>query len=114
MGRIVEIDHALAVGSTSTTVAAIPDKAIVLGVTARVTTEITGAASWSMGVSGSPDRYGSGFGTTQNSFAHGVTGQPQAYFGATSLVVTSAGGDFTGGALRIAVHILEIAPPVSI
>lgn len=114
IGRVVEIDHTLTVGASSTTVAAIPDKAIVLGVTARVAAEITGATTWSLGVSGSPDRYGSGFGTAQNSFAHGVTGQPQAYFGATPLVATAAGGDFTGGALRIAVHILEIAPPVSI
>jgi hypothetical protein len=109
--RLVEIDHAIAAGSTSETTTFIPDKAIVLGVTARVTQQITGATSWSLGVTGSPDRYGSGFGTGANSYAQGVAGSPVAYYGASSLLLTSAGGNFTGGAVRIAVHCFELSPP---
>ena len=109
--RHVEIDHAVVAGSTSETVALIPDKAIVLGVTARVTVGITGATTWSLGVTGSPDRYGSGFGTSLNGFSHGVTGSPVAYFGGSSLLLTAAGGDFTGGDIRITVHYFELSPP---
>jgi len=109
--RLVEIDHSLAAGSTSETTAFIPDKAIVLGVTARVLQQITGATSWSLGVTGSPDRYGSGFDTGANAYAHGVTGSPLAYYGGSSLLLTAAGGDFTGGSVRIAVHCFELSPP---
>ncbi|MFK7945713.1 MAG: DUF2793 domain-containing protein [Paracoccaceae bacterium] len=108
--RIAELDQVLS-GPVAITAPAIPDKAIVLGVTARVISTITGATAWSLGVSGSPDRYGSGFGLDLNAFAHGVTGQPQAYFGTTPLEITAEGGDFSGGEIRVAVHYLDIVPP---
>ena len=112
--RQVEIDHAVAAGSTSATTLFIPDKAIVLGVTARVTTAITGASSWSLGVTGSTDRYGSGIGVGLNAFAHGVTGSPLSYYGGSSLLLTAAGGDFIGGAVRIVAHFFELSPPRSV
>ena len=112
--RIAEVDHTLNAGATSTTPEVIPDKAVVLGITARVIEDITGATGWSLGVAGSPDRYGSGYGVALNSFAHGVTSQPQAYFGATALELTSAGGAFTGGKVRVAVHYAELTPPVAV
>jgi len=108
---IVETDHTISAGASSTTAVIIPDKAVVIGVSARVTGAIGGAASWSLGVAGAPDRYGTGYGVAANSVAEGVTGQPQAYYGGTSLVLTPAGGNFTGGTVRIAVHALTIAAP---
>ena len=111
--RVVEIDHTLSAASTSTTAAIIPDKAIVLGVSGRVIDAIEGATSWSLGVPGSTDRYGAGYGIDAGSFARGVTGQPQAYFGNTPLEVTSAGGNFTAGRIRLAVHFFEITAPIS-
>ena len=111
--RVVEIDHVLD-GAVSTTAPIIPDKAIVLGVTGRVVAEITGATGWSLGIDGSPDRYGSGYGAGAGAYAHGVTGQPQAYYGATPLVITAQGGDFTGGTLRLAVHLMELLPPAAV
>ena len=110
LGRVVEVDQALS-GASTATPAVIPDKALVLGVTGRVIAAITGATSWKLGVSGSADRYGSGYGTAAGAFAHGVSGQPQAYYGGTPLLVTAAGGSFTGGTVRLAVHFLEVAPP---
>ena len=109
--RVVEIDHTLAAGGSSTTVAVIPDKAVVLGVTGRVTTAITGATGWSLGVAGDTGRYGTAYGAALGAFAHGVTGQPQAYYGGTALEITAEGGAFTGGAVRLAVHCQEIVPP---
>ena len=113
MARIVEIDHVLA-GAASTTESVIPDKAVVLGVTGRVLAAVTGATGWSLGVAGSPDRYGSGYGTAAGAYAHGVTGQPLAYYGGTPLLITGQGGAFTGGTLRLAVHMLELQPPAEI
>lgn len=109
--RQVEVDHAIGAGDTSETTAFIPDKAIVLGVTARVIASVTGAAAWSLGVTGSPDRYGAGIGVGLNAYAHGVTGSPLAYYGGSSLLLTAEGGSFTGGTVRIAVHYFELAPP---
>ena len=109
--KIIEIDHDLSSGTVSTTPAIIPDKAIVMGVTGRVITEITGPTSWSLGVSGSSDRYGSGYGLSVGAFAHGVTGQPQTYFGPTSLEITSDGPAFSSGTIRLAVHCLTLSPP---
>ena len=112
--RQVEIDHSVAVGSASATTLFIPDKAIVLGVTGRVTTGITGATAWSLGVAGSPTRYGSGIGIGFNAFVHGVTGSPLAYFGGSSLLLIAEGSDFTGGDVRLAVHYFELSPPRSV
>lgn len=111
-GGVIEADHALATTSVSATPAIIPDKAIVLGVTGRVIEEITGPDSWSLGVAGSPDRYGSGYELTLGSFAHGVTGEPQAYFGPTALEITANGGDFSSGSIRLAVHYLSLSAPL--
>jgi hypothetical protein len=113
MARVVELDHPLS-GAVSTTAPAIPDKAVVLGVTGRVLVAITGASGWSLGVAGSPDRYGAGYGTAAGAYAHGVTGQPQAYYGATPLVITAEDGAFAGGTVRLAVHLLELQPPAAV
>lgn len=109
--RQVEIGHVIGSGSTSETDAFIPDKAIVLGVTARVVEAIAGADTWSLGVSGSPDRYGSGIGPGLNSYVRGVTGSPLAYYGGSTLLMTADSGSFSGGTVRIAVHFFELSEP---
>ncbi|MEM9145889.1 MAG: hypothetical protein AAGC57_06785, partial [Pseudomonadota bacterium] len=110
--RIAEIDHTVGAGATSATAAFIPDKAIVLGVSARIQTAISGPSAWDLGVAGAPDRYGSGFGTAAGTLVEGVTGQPQAYYGGTGLLLTASGSDFTGGVVRLAAHYLAISGPV--
>ncbi|MEM0923433.1 MAG: DUF2793 domain-containing protein [Pseudomonadota bacterium] len=109
--RVLEFDHVLSAAASSTSDEMIPDKAIVFGISARVIAPIDGAASWSLGVPGNPDRYGSGFGTSLNSSGEGVTGQPLAYYGGTPVVITAQGGSFTSGTLRIAVHYQSISAP---
>ncbi|HLS19565.1 MAG TPA: DUF2793 domain-containing protein [Paracoccaceae bacterium] len=108
--RVVTLDQPLS-GASVVTAPIIPDKAVVIGVTGRVLEEITGAAAWALGVEGGEDRYGSGYGTGAGSFGHGVTGQPQAYYGETPLLLTASGGAFTGGVVRLAVHLMEMVPP---
>ncbi|MEM7239109.1 MAG: DUF2793 domain-containing protein, partial [Pseudomonadota bacterium] len=78
---------------------------------ARVIEAIAGATDWSLGVSGDPTRYGSGFGTALNSIAEGVTGQPVTYYGGEPVEITSTGGAFTAGRLRIAIHFQSVRAP---
>ncbi len=114
--RIAETVQVIGAETTSNTGVIIPNNAIVYGVTARVEAAITGTGilSWSLGVSGSLNRYGSGLGLGQNSYAHGLTGTPLAYYGDTALVLTPDAGSFTGGTVRLAVHFFELGRPRSV
>ncbi len=110
--NVLEFDHVLAAGASSVTAGVIPQYAMVFAVTARVKTAFTGTLSnWDFGVSGAPNRYGSGLGLAQGSWVSGITGQPVTYYAATPLELTANGGDFAGGALRVAVHYFTASPP---
>lgn len=107
----VEIDHTLLPGASNDTALTIPDRAIVFGVTGRVLIDITGPASWTLGVSADPGRYGTTIGVSAGSTVNGVSGTPTAYYGGTPVRVSGTGGDFTGGSLRLALHYLALEIP---
>lgn len=110
--KIVEIDHSISQGGVSDTLDVIPERAQVIGVTGRIIQEITGDfASWSLGVSGSSDRYATGLGGALNSFVNGMSGTPLTYYSPTALRLTPEGGSFDGGEVRLAVHFLTLTPP---
>ena len=110
--RTVETDHPLTSGATSIVTAAIPGDAIVYGVTGRVLASIGGAVSFEIGVPGSANRYGSGFGTSAGSWTRGITGSPLAYYAPTDLILTAGGGAFDGsGSIRLAIHYAELTLP---
>lgn len=111
LAQVIRIDHTIGTGGTSTVTGAIPDKAVVIGVTARVIAAIGGALNWAIGVAGATDRYGTGYGPAKNSFARGVTGAPVTYYGATNLLLTAAGGNFSGGQVRLGIHCLTLVEP---
>jgi len=97
-------------GASVTSAVTIPNRAIVLGVSARTVTAITGATSYDCGVTGTPNKFGGSLGIAAGSTNVGVIG-PQAFYGVTPIVLTANGGSFTGGAVRIAIHyLLPIAP----
>lgn len=110
--RVVEIDHTLDAGAVSVTSNLIPSHAQVIGVTARVISTFTGSgvAGWSLGVPGAVDRYGSGLGLGLNSVAKGATGS-LTYWADTPLQITADAGGFDGGAVRLAVHFVELSVP---
>jgi hypothetical protein len=110
--RTLEVDHAVQAGATSTVTAAIPANTVVYGVTGRVLSDVGGATSLEVGVSGSNNRYGSGIGVTSGAWLRGLTGTPLAYYVDTDLVLTSTGGTFDGsGTVRLAVHFAELSLP---
>lgn len=110
--EVLEFDHAIGTGATSTTTQAIPSHAMVLGVTARVTSEIAGTlTSWRLGVAGADNRFGSGLGLAQGAFARGILGSPVTEFALAPLLLTAEGGDFAGGGVRLAVHHITLTLP---
>lgn len=114
LGEIIEMDVVLTPGAFVDTTTVIPSGTVVIGVTARVLADVTGTmTSWRLGVSGSTDRYGSGLGLSSGSYAMGLTGQPQAYYGDTALRLEAEGGDFSAGEIRVAIHLLRLVPPRS-
>ena len=110
--RVIEIDHAVSTGATSTTLPVVPQGAVVFGVTGRVLSDLGGTATgFALGVDGATDRYGSGIGTGAGAWFRGVTGTPVAYYEDTALLFTAEGGDFGGGMVRLAVHVAELGLP---
>ncbi len=108
----VEFDHVIAAGASSQTSFQIPQYAMVLAVTGRVTAEITGTLTgWELGVAGSSNRYGSGLALAQGSWVIGMSGQPLTYYADTPLLLSATGGDFASGAVRLAVHWFRATPP---
>jgi len=110
--HVVEFDHVLSAGSTSSTTVEIPQYAMVLAVTGRIKTAFTGTLTdWDLGVGGSVDRYGSGLGLSQGSWIVGMGGQPQTYWADTALDLTANGGDFATGEVRLSIHYFTATPP---
>ena len=110
--RTIETDHAIGSGATSTVAGYIPANVIVYGVTGRVLSDIGGAASFEIGVSGSANRYGSGIGVLSGSWARGLTGSPLAYHADTDIILTAFGGAFDGtGTFRLALHFAQLTIP---
>ncbi len=97
-------------GTSATSTITIPNRAIVLGVSTRTITAVTGASSYDCGISGETSKFGGSLGAAQGSTNVGVIG-PQAFYAPTPVVLTANGGSFTGGAVRIAIHyLLPVAP----
>ena len=110
--EIIELDHVVASGATSTVSGAVANGSVVIGVTARVTTALTGSlTSWRLGVAGSDDRYGTGYGTALGSWARGLTSGPLAYYSETDLILSAEGGVFDSGDVTLAIHLMRLELP---
>jgi hypothetical protein len=99
-------------GATTTAGLQIPANTLLLGVSNRVVTPITGATSYSCGIAGSATLFGSSLGVAAGSSNVGMIG-PNPIYSATSAVYSAAGGNFTGGAVRMTIHLLYITPATS-
>ncbi len=92
---------------------AIPSRAIVLGVSTRTSVAITGAASYSCGVAGEAGQVRLVLGVAKNASNVGVIG-PTAYYADTPVVITAAGGAFTGGKVRVSIHAMRFDAPAAV
>ena len=89
---------------------AIPNRAIVLGVSARTVTAVLGASSYDCGIAGEPSKFGGSLGVAVGSSNIGVIG-PTAFYADTAVRLTANGGSFSGGSVRIAIHYLTCGAP---
>jgi hypothetical protein len=90
----------------------IPAGGLVLAVSSRVVTAISGPTSFSIGYAGNTGAFGSSLGVSAGSTNEGLIG-PNPFYSATNIVLTAAGGSFAAGAVRLAVMYLLFAPPTS-
>ena len=113
--RSREMSVTTTAAATATASALIPAGSFVLGVTARVTTLVTGATSFSIGDGTDVDAWGSGIlvalGTSTSGSAFNVTA-PAFYKTTTNVVLTAAGGNFVaGGVIKLALHYVTFGGP---
>lgn len=89
-----------------------PERALVLGVSARVVEAISGATGFDLGVAGEPARFGADLGTAAGA-THAGAIAPPIVSADVPVRLTALGGDFAGGAVRIALHHLALDPPAA-
>jgi len=98
-------------GASVTTPIVIPSRALLFGVTGRISEALTGSATtWDLGVEADTGRFGTGLGTGLNSWVNGPAA-PVVYWSPTPLEITAQGGVFTGGTVRLVVHYAELSLP---
>lgn len=99
-------------GATVTATNLIPANCILLGVTARVTTAITGATSFDIGDGTTANRFGDDIAIALNTTANNCIA-PALITAATNVVLTANGSNFTGGAVRLTAHFMTLVAPTS-
>jgi len=103
-------------GPTASASFFIPAGSIVLGVTARVTTAITGATTFDIGDGTDVDCWGAAIdiavNTTTDASKFTITALP-IYSTATSIVLTANGSNFTGGAVKLVLHYIDLHAPAA-
>lgn len=103
-------------GATVTASSLIPNGALIIGVTVRVTTTITGATSFDIGDGTDVDRWGvtiglpSGTTTTGADFTSGTV---EILLAAGDVVLTANGPDFSAGAVRIVAYYMDLTAPTA-
>lgn len=107
----------IAAFSDTTVACQIPANSLMIGLSARVTTTVTGAglSSIDVGVAGDTARFGNipTF-TAGNTFqGYDATQGVRLYTTATSIRFTGVGGSFTAGAIRVTLYYLKFSPATS-
>jgi hypothetical protein len=99
-------------GASRTATALIPANCIVIGVSCRVTTAITGATSFDIGDGTTANLFASAVPVALGSTSNLVIA-PKVYATATNVVCAANGSNFTAGAVRLTVHYMRIVAPTS-
>jgi len=100
---------ALSGASVATTGGFIPDGAVLVGLTTRVSTAITGATGYDIGDGSDADRWGANVAIALNTASDNrdwTAGTIQCFTTAQEVTLTAVGSNFTGGAVVIVAHYL--------
>lgn len=105
-------------GATMTATNLIPAGSFVIGVSAKVTADITGASSWDLGDGVDVDRWGAGIALTLSPVTTvDITDFTASGFGqfasANDVVLTANVANFTAGAVRLTVHYISLTAPTT-
>jgi hypothetical protein len=95
--------------SVATTTGLIPDGAVLVGLTTRVSTAITGATGYDIGDGTDADRWGANIGIALNTSSDNrdwTAGTIECFTAAQEVTLTAVGPNFTGGAVVIVAHYL--------
>jgi len=95
--------------SVATTTGLIPDGAVLVGLTTRVSTAITGATGYDIGDGSDADRWGANIGFALNTASDNrdwTATTIQCFTAAQEVTLTAVGGNFTDGAVQIVAHYL--------
>ena len=109
---VVDEEEITLAGASTDTTMVIPIRAMVLAVSMRVNQLITGATSFSMGIAGSTTKFGTTLGVSVGWQQIGLI-TPEAFYSPTPIRLTAAGGNFTGGKVRVAIHRFLFSAPGS-
>lgn len=109
--QVLETSVTLSGASTNASLQ-IPANCVLLAVGARVTTAITGATSYEVGVAGNLSQFGSALSIAAGSTNFGLIG-PTAFYAATTLTITAGGAAFTGGQVRLSISYMLANPPAA-
>lgn len=106
--RAIDFSATLDASTQTTIVGAIPTRAIILGVTSWVETEVTGPSMFKVGISGELDKFGGSLALAAGASNIGVVG-PFATYSPADLLITSQDETtaFTGGVVNVSVLIAE-------
>lgn len=110
--RVIEEHLTGMTGASVTTTAAFPNQSIILGVSLRVTTTITGASSFDCGDGATASRFGGSIGLSSGTTNQGTIG-PSGNYGSATITLTANGSNFTAGAVRVCLIYLENIAPTS-
>lgn len=104
----------IAAAATTSTAIQIPAGAVVLGVSARVTTAITCTTTFIYGVAGATSRYGTAVSKAATTTNAGTDDSTRYYGAATAILITpdSTPSDATGR-LRVTIWFYRLTPPTS-
>jgi hypothetical protein len=95
--------------SVATTTGFIPDGAVLVGLTTRVSTAITGATGYDIGDGSDADRWGANINIALNTASDNrdwTATTIQCFTAAQEVTLTAVGPNFTGGAVVIVAHYL--------
>ncbi|MFG1245722.1 hypothetical protein [Xanthobacter flavus] len=99
-------------GASTDTAMQIPAGAILLAVSTRVTTAVTGATSFNVGTADDADAFAAALPTGAGSVNQGAVGAG-VIAAATTIRLTAVGSNFTGGVVRVAAIYLRVTAPTS-
>lgn len=112
LGPAVIEEEVTLTGPSVETVATIPARSLVLAVSVRTITAVTGATSYNCGLAAEPSKFGGSLGAAPGATNIGVVG-PFAVYADTPVRLTANGADFTGGTVRVAMQIVRFTAPAA-